>query len=214
MPSLPSIHLGIDAPDPELVSLPDPPRRERTWTVVVLALAASAALAMVFALRHDIMYALVRARVSSVGDLRAATSITLSTFENHLVHGEGTLGGVGGIRYQRLLSDDTFRAAPVAGRRDLWVEVRVPAGQESDRWEPPSSFTGRLVRFEAAGPRHRGLRAAIEQTTHEQLPSGAFLLVDGEDPRDALWVLVLAATFLGFAGWHAAVIARMLRKVS
>lgn len=214
VPSLPSIQLGIDAPDPELVSLPDPPRRERTLTVVVLALAACAALAMVVALRHDVMYALVRTTVSSVGDLRSATPNVLSSQENRLVHGEALLGAAGGIRYERLLSEDTFRAVPVAGRRDVWVEVRVPAGQESGRWEPPRSFTGRLVRFEGAGPRHRGLKAAIEQTTHERLPDGAFLLVDGEDPRDARWVLVLAAAFLAFAGWHAAVIARMLRRVS
>jgi hypothetical protein len=102
---------------------------------------------------------------------------------------------------------------PVAGRNDIWVEVRVPAGQESGRWEPPRSFTGRLVRFGAAGPRHRGLASAIALATHERLPSGAWLLVDGEDPAHARWVLVLAATFLGFAAWHATAIAKMLRKV-
>ena len=72
-------------------------------------------------------------------------------------------------------SDDTFRTLPVAGRAepfDMWVEVRVPSGQESGRWEPPRTFAGRLVRFDAAGPRHRGLRAAIEQATHAQVPPG------------------------------------------
>ncbi len=202
--------------DPELLALPDPPRRERTRSVVVLALAAAAALAMVFALRHDVAYALARpapADLGDLGDLRTATPAVLSAHENRPVRAEAMLGAAGAIRYERLLSDDTFRVVPVAGRRDVWVEVRVPAGQESGRWEPPRAFSGRLVRFDDAGPRHRGLAKAIEQTTHERVAAGAWLLVDGDDPAGARWALVFAATFLVFAGWHAVTIARMLRRV-
>jgi hypothetical protein len=218
-PSVPSpMHLAGAEPkdelDPELVALPDPPRRERTLTLLVLALAAVAALAMAFALRHDVAYALSRSAAMSLGDLRAANpGVVLAPCENRLVRAEAMLGAAGGIRYERLLSGDTFRAVPVAGRRDIWVEVRVPAGQESGRWEPPRSFAGRLVRFDSAGPRRRGLASAIEQTTHERLPDGAWLLVDGEDPSDARWAVVLAATFLGFAAWNATAIARMVRRM-
>jgi hypothetical protein len=199
--------------DPELVALPDPPRQQRGLTLFVLGLAAAAALGMVFALRYDVAYSLARAAPANVGDLRMASAEGLTAFENHLVHAEARLGAAGGIRYERLWSADTFRTVPVAGRRDLWVEVHVPAGQESGRWEPPRSFTGRLVRFDAGGPRHRGLASAIERTTHERLPSGAWLLVDGEDPAHAHWALILAATFLGFAAWHLTAIVRMLRKL-
>jgi len=202
-----------DELDPDLALLPYPPRRERTLTLLVLAFAAMAALAMAFALRHDVAYALRGGAAASLGDLRSVTADALARSENRRVHAEAMLGAAGGIRYERLLSEDTFRAVPVAGRRDLWVEVRVPAGEESGRWEPPRSFTGRLVRFDAAGPRHRGLASAIEQANHEPLPIGAWLLVDGEEPAGAIWVLVLAATFLGFAACNTAVIAKMLRRV-
>jgi hypothetical protein len=201
-----------DELDPELVALPAPPRRERTLTLVVLGVAAVTALAMVFALRYDVAYALTRSVPSSVGDLRVASSAMLAPYENRPVRAEAMLGVAGGIRYERLLSEETFRTVPVAGRRDIWVEVRVPAGQESGRWEPPRSFTGRLVHFDAAGPRHSGLANAIERTTHERMLSGAWLLVDGEEPADARRVLVLAATFLGFAAWLVTAIARLLRK--
>jgi hypothetical protein len=103
---------------------------------------------------------------------------------------------------------------PVAGRKDLWVDVRVPAGQENGRWEPPRTFTGRLVRMSEAGPRHRGLAEAIEVATHERVPAGAWLLVDGENPDAARWSVVLAALCLGFAAWNAAAIARIVRKVA
>ena len=126
---------------------------------------------------------------------------------------DALLGAGGGIRYERPFVLDTFRTLAVVGRTDVWVDVRVPAGQESGRWEPPRSFRGRLVRFGAAGPRHRGLARAISDATHERVPAGAWLLIDGEDPAGTHWDLVLAAAFLGFAVWNAAAIARILRKV-
>jgi hypothetical protein len=202
--------------DPELLGLPSPPRGARTLTIAVLAAAAAAALAMVFALRGDVVYAFRSSRAADLGDLRTAAGATLAASENHLVRGEGLLGAVGGIRYERPLRDETYRALPVAGRiegQGLWVEVRVPPGEESGRWEPPRSFVGRLVRLDAAGPRHRGLARAIEDAGHTRVPPGSFLLVDGEEPARARWVVVLATIFLAFAVGNALVIARLVRRV-
>jgi hypothetical protein len=201
-----------DELDPELVALPSPPRQKRTLSLFVLAAAAAAALAMVFALRHDVAYALTRSTPVGVGDLRTANAGVLSSCENRLIRAEAMLGAAGGIRYERPLSAATFRAVPVAGRQDVWVEVRVPAEQESGRWQPPRSFTGRLVRFDASGPRHRGLADAIEETARERVPVGSWLLADGEEPGGARWVLVVATIFLGFAAWHTVAIVRMLRR--
>jgi hypothetical protein len=203
-----------DELDPELLALPDPPRRERTVTVVVLSLAAVAALAMVFALRRDVVYALTARSPASIGDLRTAPAATLEASENRLVRAEAMLGAAGGIRYERPFTDDSFRTLPVAGRGDVWVDLRVRSGEENGRWEPPRSFTGRLVRFGAAGPRHRGLAGAVEAATQERVPSGAWLVVDGEEPEDARWAIMLAALFLGFAAWNGVAIARIVRRVS
>ena len=126
------------------------------------------------------------------------------------------LGAAGGIRYERPFVLDSFRMLPVVGRTeplDKWVEVRVPTGHESGRCDPPHTIAGLLVRIDAAWTRHRGQRAAIEQATHEHVPENAWLLVVGEDPDDARWSIVLAVMFLGFAGWNAASIARIVRKV-
>jgi hypothetical protein len=217
-PSVPSpMHLAGAEPkdelDLELVALPDPPRRERTMSLLVLALAAASALGIAFALRHDVAYAFAGGTASGLGDLRTVRASALEPHENGRVHADAMLGIAGGIRYVRLLTEDTFRALPVAGRRDIWVEVRVPAGEESGRWQPPRSFTGRLVRFDAAGLRHRGLASAIESASQERLPPGAWLLVDGEEPGGARWVLVLACSFVGFAAWNVVAIAKMLRRI-
>ena len=119
--------------DPELLALPDPPRRERTLTVVVLAVAAVLSLAMVFALRHDVAYAVGGSTAADLGDLHAATGATLAGFDNRYVRADSLLGAAGGIRYERPFVDDTFRTLPVAGRRDVWVDVRVPAGHRDTK---------------------------------------------------------------------------------
>jgi hypothetical protein len=194
-----------DELDPELLALPDPPKRERTLTLVVLSLAGLLSLAMVFALRRDVAYALGSATPVDLGDLHAATAASLGAAENHFVRADALLGAVGGIRYERPFVEDTFRALPVA--------VRVPAGQETGRWEPPRTLAGRLVRFDAAGPRHRGIANAIARTTHADVPAGAWLLVDGEAPDGARWTVLLAVAFLGCAAWNLVAMARIVRRV-
>jgi hypothetical protein len=204
---------SLEEADPELVSLPSPPRRQRTLTLVLLALATVASCAMAAALRGDVEYALSSSSPASLGDLRATPADMLARSENRFVRAEGMLGAAGGIRYERLFAADTFRTLPVAGRGDVWVDIRVPTGTEGGRWQPPLTMTGRLVRLDDAGPRHRGLEAAIEQATHVPVPPGAWLLVDGEDPRGALWAVLLAAVFAGGAVWNGLALARLVRRV-
>jgi len=135
VPSVPSpLELAPDSKDeldPELLALPDPPRRERTLTVVVLGFAAVLSLAMVFTLRRDVAYALATRTPAGVGELRTASGETLAANENRLVRADGMLGAAGGIRYERPFLDDTFRTLAVAGREDVWVDVRVPAGHQT-----------------------------------------------------------------------------------
>jgi hypothetical protein len=209
-----------DELDPELLSLPDPPRSGRTLTMAVLVLAAVSALAMTFALRRDVAYALAplvghggQGVAADVGDLRLATPDVLTANENRFVRGDAMLGAAGGIRYERPLVADSFRTLPVAGRADLWVDVRVPAGQENGRWEPPRTFAGRLVRFGEAGPRHRGIAEAIAGLTHERVPASAWLVVDGEEPASSGWVLALAAALLVFGVWNVLSAVRLVRRV-
>jgi hypothetical protein len=199
--------------DPELAALPRPSRQGRTLTVLVLLAAAAASVAMAAALRGEVAYALTSPAPTTLGDLRTTSAELLAASENHYVRAEGLLGAAGGIRYERLLVDDTFRTVPVAGRRDVWVDLRVPAGQDNGRWEPPATLTGRLVRFSAAGPRHRGLESAVEQSTHVPVPAGAWLLVDGDEPEGARWAIVLAGLFAACAVWNVVAIGRITRRV-
>lgn len=202
---------GEEALDPELLDLPDPPKKERTFTVALLVFTALASLAMVFALRRDAAFAFGDAHPRDLGDLGSAPAAAF--VENGYVQGTAMLGAAHAIRYERPLVSDSFRLMPVAGRPDVWVEVRVPSGAENIRYVPPSQMSGRLVRFEAAGPKHRGLASAVRDATGQQVPENAWLLVEGDAPASARWAIALVVMFLGFAMWNLGVTAKLLRRV-
>jgi hypothetical protein len=205
---------GADEFDPELAALPAPSRRGRTTTVALLVLAVVAALAIAASLRREVAYAFAGDSPTPLGDLRSVTDATLRASDNRLVRAEAMLGAAGGIRYERPLRDETFRAVPVVGRPDLWVDLQVPPGQENGRWEPPRTLTGRLTRMSASGLRHHELRQAIEDATHVPVPADAWLLADGEEPANARWSVLVALTFVAFAVWNASAIARLVRRVA
>lgn len=204
---------GGEELDPELLDLPNPPKRDRTMTVALLVFTALASVAMVLALRRDAAYAFADTGARELGDLNTAE--TKNFVENQYVHGQAMLGAAQAIRYERPLVEGSFRLMPVTrpGASDIWVEVRVPPRGENIRWVPPSSFSGRLVRFEGAGPRHRGLADAVHDATGQDVPKGAWLLVDNASPSDARWAVLLVAMFACFAAWNAFATAKLLRKV-
>jgi hypothetical protein len=197
--------------DPELLSLPAPPKRERTVAVVLMTLTAAAALWMGAALLGEARYALTPGRPVDVGDL---TSFHAGPdMANRYVQATGLLGTGGAIRYGRAAEGDSFRLAPVAGNAGLWVEIRVPEGFEGPRFVPPTTFAGRIVPFHKAGVRHVGLIRAVQDQTEVRVPDDAWLLIDGSSPRASRWAVALAALFAGFAAWNLAGVARVLSRV-
>ncbi len=201
-----------DAFDPELASLPGPPKAERSFTLLFLAVTALASVAMVVTLARDAAYAFAPSGVTELGDLRTALPASLAA--SSYVRGSGMLGAGGAIRFERSFESDTFRVAPVAGRPDVWVELRVPSGVDPERYVPPTSFAGRLVPFDAAGPRHRGLARSVTELTGQPVGPGAWLLVDGESPAQSRWAVALIVLFAAFAAWNAVAIGRIVRKVA
>jgi hypothetical protein len=202
----------VDPFDPELLALPDPPKGERRMTLLVLLVTAIASVAMVFALRRDAAYAFASDSASDLGDLVHAPA---DAFEvNRFVRGHAALGAAGAIRYERAFEADSYRVWPLAGRPDVYVETRIPSGEENARYVPKTAFAGRLISFDTAGPRHRGLAHAIENATGAPVPPHAWLLIDGQKPTDSRWTVALVALFAAFAAWNLATIARFLRKPS
>jgi hypothetical protein len=198
-------------PDPELLSLPAPPKRERTLTVVLMLLTALAAAWMAISLMGEARYALTPGQPLEVGDL--ALLHPGADVANRYVRAAGLMGTTGAIRYGRAAEGDSFRLAPVAGNPKVWVELRVPEGFEGPRFVPPTSFAGRLVPFNHSGVRHVGLLKTVHDRTEVTVPDDAWLLIDGGSPRASRWAVALAILFLGFTAWNLASVARVLARV-
>lgn len=199
------------APDPELLALPAPPRRERTVTVVLMVVTAALAAWMAFTLRGEARYALTQGQPLELGELTALQPT--EALANRYVRAGGLLGTAGAIKYGRAAEGDSFRLAPVAGNPKLWVEIRVPEGFEGPRFVPPTQFAGRLVPLAEAGIRHVGLARAVEAQAGVRLAPDAWVLIDGASPRASRWALALVLLFLGFAGWNVAAMGRILVRV-
>lgn len=209
--------------DPDLLTLPAPPKRERTAAVVLMAVTALASAWMAVSLLAEARYALTPGQPVEVGDLTGLhaghdggdphTPGPAGDLANRYVRGTGLLGTSGAIRYGRAAEGDSFRLAPVAGNPALWVEIRVPEGFEGPRFVPPTAFAGRLVPFRQAGVRHVGLIKAVRAQTEVAIPDDAWLLIDGSSPRASRWAVALAALFAGFAAWNLTAMARVLARV-
>jgi hypothetical protein len=197
--------------DPDLIALPAPPKRERTFTVAMMSLTALAALWMGVLLLGEAGYAVSAGQPTDVGELTSFAPPP--DLANRYVHATALLGGAGAIRYGRAAEGDSFRLAPVAGNPKIWVEIRVPEGFEGPRYVPPSAFAGRLVPFKKAGVRHVGLMDAVRRETNTALPDDAWLLIDGSSPRSSRWAVALASLFGLFALWNLGGVARILTRV-
>jgi hypothetical protein len=216
MPSNPSSTLTAPTPrpaevDPELISLPAPPRRERTVAVVMMLLTAVAAVYMALLLSGEARYAITSGQPLEVGDLTSLRPT--ADMANRYVRASGLLGTSGAIRYGRAAEGDSFRLAPVAGNPGLWVEIRVPEGFEGPRFVPPTTFAGRLVPFKKVGIRHEGLVKSVHDQTQQAVPEDAWVLIDGSSPRASRWAVALAALFAGFVLWNLGGVARILARV-
>lgn len=203
--------LEATEPDPELLALPAPPKRERALTIALMLLTSIAAGLLAWSLRGEARYATSSGSPREIGEL---TRIGLEgSVANSYVRGNALLGTQGAIRYGRAAEGDTFRLAPVIGNDKLWVEIRVPEGFEGPRFIPPTQFAGRLVPFAEAGLRHASLRGAVADKTDARIPEDAWILVDSSSPRASRWALAFVILFAGFAVWNLVGAARLIARV-
>jgi hypothetical protein len=129
------------------------------------------------------------------------------------VRAEGQLSVTEAIRYRRPLERDSYRLASVERNPRVWVQIRVPEGEEDPRFVPPNSFVGRFVPVSKLGLRQRGLADAVGAAGLAPLRGDAWLLVDGESPAALRWVLGLLALLLAFAAFNVVGLVRLLRPI-
>ncbi len=196
--------------DPELEALPVPRRPWRRATLATMIAVATLSLAAAWALVATARFSLQKGPPRELG---SPTNVQLgAALENTWAHGEAELAEKS-IEYRRPLDSDRFRLVEVAGNRSLWVELRIPAGIESEHYVPPNSFVGRVVPFSKAGLRHAALADAIGGAYGRRPDADAWLLIDGEAPATTRWALGLIALFVVFAAFNVWGVVRLLKPV-
>lgn len=205
----------VEPADAELEALPPPRRPWRKLTLAVLTVTLLCSLALLLALRGELVFSFTAGSPRGVGELSAFTPAPGDA--NTWVQGEGELERDGAIAYRRPLESDSYRLAPVSGARRLWVQVRVPWDDDDPdhkRFVPPSSFVGRLVPVGGGGLRLSQLGTAVAEAGRPALPGDAWLLIDGEAPATTRWTLGLGVLLLAFAAFNLFGLFRLLRPAT
>lgn len=187
----PGAAAGVD-----LSALPAPRRPWRTTSLLTLGSAGLGSLIACFALSGAVSYGLSYGGPRAAGEL--ATLRLAQTEPNSWVRASGTLDTAHPARYRRPLDPDRFLLARAEGRDDLWVEVREPLLDKKTPFIFPTSFVGRLVPLESAGPKYWSLRGTLLASGQPVPSTDAWLLIDGDPPSSNRWVVGAQAMLLAF----------------
>ncbi len=197
--------------DRDLTNLPEPRRPWRRATFIAMAAAALCAVTLAVNLVPEVVFALGDATPVELGELAPAK--LERQHHNRWVHAAGSLSVDRAIRYQRPLEGDSYRLAEVEGNPKVWVQVRVPAGEEGPHFVPPGSFVGRLLSARELSVRQQGLPEAMAQAGLGSMTDDDWILIDGEAPRTMRWVIGLVLLLLAFAVFNMVGILRLARPI-
>jgi hypothetical protein len=177
--------------DPELLALQAPPQRQRIVTLTIMAAAVVATMALVFALRGDMLYALAPGQPAHLGDVQSIEPSRLVS--NTFVKLEGLPSAARGVRFRRGVGA-TQRVFPLAGQSSVYVQVQDSGGESFVR----SEFVGRLVTFDDLGGRYSELARVIQRDLHLPVTGESFLLLADEPPASYRWTWLVGLLGIAF----------------
>jgi hypothetical protein len=199
-----------DAVDPELVALPAPPRGRRLIAMTMMALVVVASIGMLASLRADIGYYFATPTAINLGDVGDVDPAELAA--NTYVTVRGTPMASNTVHYQRVLSGDAYAVFPLAGQRNVFVQLPLEDAHQA-RTMARSEWSGRLVTFGQLGGRFSTIRGYLHQTMDMPVSSESFLLLADEAPGTYGWALGLAALCILFVVLNVGLMIRWFRPI-
>jgi hypothetical protein len=180
-PGVPFPPVAEDAHDAELEAIASARvASARKFASLARVFAMVASLALAYALRADLRYAMASRTATDLGS--SPTPAQLDGASHQLVSIAGVPGGVGAVDYKRPLGDAMYRLAPLVDHPDVFVEIRLPDGVDPSRFIPPTTVRGRLVPMDEGGARFASARALITDATGKNPPQKAWILQEGAEP--------------------------------
>ena len=186
-----------DAPgavDEELLALPGPPRGRRLLAMTLMAAVVVGAMALLTSVRTEIAYFFASDKVQDLGQVTALVPAELTP--NRFVRVRGTPMLSRMVRFEQGLSSTEYVAFPLAGQRNVFVQVRAEAFADPEL-AARGTFSGRLVTFGQLGARVGEVRAYLSQAMGVPVTAESFLVVADEAPASYVWALLLALGCLG-----------------
>lgn len=203
-----------EAVDPELLALPAP-SQVRKWALTgFMALSTAAAIGLLLMLRADLAFAFAPADVVPLG---AATALDARALEaapsNRVVRVEGTPMMAHTVHFTRLFGESRYAFFPLAGQRDVYVQVELSEGEEGAA-VAHGAFEGRLVRVSELGGRLGDVPAYMSQRMHVPIDGDSLVVLAGERPGSAAWAWLVAAFVLVVVGTNATMLVRWHRPIA
>ena len=210
-PSLPAT--GPERPaevDETLLALPAPPRGRRLAAMASMAAAVAAALGLIAELRHDVSYSFAS---DQAVDLGSVTGLDLSALEpNVYVRVRGTPMLSRMVRYERELSGVSYAVFPLAGQRQVFVQMPASAIDDPVR-VAPGEFSGRLMTFGQLGGRFRAVRTYLARQLAMPVTAESFVVLAEEPPSAYGWAVGVAALCLAIIALMSALMLRWFRPL-
>ena len=201
---------AIDEVDPELLALPAPPRARRFVAIGLMALVAVAAMALIASIRADIQYFFATPRAVDLGDVSAVRPVDL--VPNTFVRISGSPMASHTVRFQRMLSSTTYSIFPLAGQRNVFVQVTTD-DPDAARRRARTEFTGRLVTFGQLGGRYSEIRSYLHGALGLPVTAESFVVLADEPPGSYGWALAIALLCLLFVAIDVLVMVRWFKPL-
>jgi len=209
-PSMPATSAEGAEVDQALLALPAPPRARRLAAMASMAAAVAAALGLIAELRYDVTYSFAE---DQAVDLGSATALDLSELEpNAYVRVRGTPMLSRMVRYERALSGASYAVFPLAGQRQVFVQMPAAAIDDPVR-AAPGEFSGRLMTFGQLGGRFRAVRTYLARELGMPVTAESFVVLTEEPPSAYGWSTFVVALCLAIIALMSGLMLRWFRPL-
>lgn len=198
-----------DAIDPELLALDAPPRGLRHALLGLMALAAASAIALAAMVRLDVAYVFEDRTPTELG---AATALDGLLATNRFVRVEGLPMVSAAVTYTRVVGSQRYVVYPLAGQRNLYVQVPIGDGPESAAYGR-REFEGRLVSMGELGGRFETIRRYMARRVGLPVTADSYLLLADEEPLGSVWAIGLVLVAFALVGTDVWLIRRWFRPL-
>lgn len=184
-----------DQVDPELLSLPAPPRAKRLATLTLMALVAAVSLGVLGSLEGDLRYFCSSPTALDLGE--AVKIDPAALVANRYVRVRGMPMAADAVRYSHSFSGDEYAVFPLAGQRHVLVSVEL-GDPASMRTSARRDFTGRLVTLGELGTPFAAVRDYLARDMGVSVSSETFVVLADRPPSSYVWSVLLALMCIAF----------------